>query len=143
MAGVTSHHNKLENKLESAGVQSKLILSLARFDMPNYARSIIPRMLALEPQRRAELIEIASRVPKDYSAKDPRPLMEMAWLDYKTHVGPLAGLDLGDGSGTRNQSSASSIYSMASAVSNPFKSLLGKGYSKRHSTSSELNRSGW
>ena len=59
-------------------------------------------MLQVQPTRRAELIEVAAKVPKELYAKETRPLMELAWLDYKSHVGPLAGLNEGGGDSERN-----------------------------------------
>jgi hypothetical protein len=53
-------------------------------------------MLIPNPLRRAELIEVAAKVPKELATKVTRPLMELAWLDYKSHVGPSAGLTMGD-----------------------------------------------
>lgn len=66
-----------------------------RFAVPAYARDIISKMLQVEPSKRAELIEVAAKVPKEFVGKETRPLMELAWLDYKSHVGPLAGLSQG------------------------------------------------
>lgn len=66
-----------------------------RLDYPSYARDIISKMLILNPYDRAELIEVAAKVPKEFVAKSTRPLMELAWQDYKTHVGPYAGMGLG------------------------------------------------
>ena len=59
-------------------------------------------MLQVSPLRRAELIEVAAKVPKEFHLKDARPLMELAWLDYKHHVGPLAGMNEGSGDSERN-----------------------------------------
>ncbi|KAK5051863.1 hypothetical protein LTR84_002666 [Exophiala bonariae] len=66
-----------------------------RFTVPAWARDIISKMLQVEPLKRAELIEVAAKVPKEFVGKETRPLMELAWLDYKSHVGPLAGLSQG------------------------------------------------
>lgn len=66
-----------------------------RFAVPAYARDIISKMLQVEPEKRAELIEVAAKVPKEFVGKETRPLMELAWLDYKSHVGPNAGLSQG------------------------------------------------
>lgn len=91
-----------------------------RFEVPNWARDIISKMLITNPLRRAELIEVAGKVPKEIATKSTRPLMELAWLDYKSHVGPLAGLE----SSTEVASSASSVFSGISNFSNPFQGLL-------------------
>ncbi|KEF61150.1 CAMK/CAMKL protein kinase [Exophiala aquamarina CBS 119918] len=66
-----------------------------RFAVPAYARDIISKMLQVQPEKRAELIEVAAKVPKEFVGKETRPLMELAWLDYKSHVGPNAGLSQG------------------------------------------------
>ena len=93
----------------------------SRFEQNLWIRDIISKMLIINPMRRAELIEVAAKVPKEYDLKGTRPLMELAWLDYKDHVGPYAGLN----EQFEPSSSASSIYSGISNVSNPFASLLG------------------
>ena len=65
-----------------------------RFAVPSYMRDIISKMLQVEPTRRAELLEVASKVPKEIAVgKQTRPLIQLAWHDYKSHVGPYAGLD--------------------------------------------------
>ena len=64
-----------------------------RLAVPAWTRDIISKMLQVEPRRRAELIEVAAKVPKEFYGKETRPLMELAWLDYKSHVSPLAGLN--------------------------------------------------
>ncbi|KAJ9649957.1 hypothetical protein H2198_010715 [Neophaeococcomyces mojaviensis] len=92
-----------------------------RLEVPSYARDIISKLLITNPLKRAELIEVAAKVPKEIATKATRPLMELAWLDYKTHVGPLAGL----GDVPELSSSASSVFSGISNISNPFASLLG------------------
>lgn len=92
-----------------------------RLGVPNWFRDIVSKMLAVEPIRRAELIEVAAKVPKEIAAKETRPLMELAWMDYKQHVGPLAGSDTSFGV----SSSASSLFSGISNMSNPLQSLLG------------------
>jgi len=92
-----------------------------RLEVPSYARDIISKLLIVNPLTRAELIEVAAKVPKEVATKATRPLMEVAWLDYKTHVGPLAGM----GEVAELDSSASSIFSGISNISNPFASLLG------------------
>ena len=93
-----------------------------RLEIPSYARDIISKMIVVNPFRRAELIEVAAKVPKEVLMKDTRPLMELAWLDYKSHVGPYAGLGVGV---PELDSSASSVYSGVSSMSNPFAGLLG------------------
>lgn len=57
-----------------------------------------------------------------HAIKHTRPLVMLAWLDYKEHVGPLAGLNEAI---PELRSGASSIYSAVSHMSNPFASLLG------------------
>lgn len=81
-------------------------------------------MLVVNPLKRAELIEVASKVPREVNSKQARPLLELCWLDYKEHVGPYAGLgtDFDD-----SASISSSLYSSFSRLSNPFGSLLGSG----------------
>lgn len=76
-----------------------------RFAVPSYMRDIISKMLQIEPTRRAELIEVAAKVPKEVAVgKQTRPLIQLAWRDYKSHVGPYAGLD-------REASDNSSLFS--------------------------------
>lgn len=93
-------------------------------------------MLIINPHKRAELIEVAAKVPKEVRAKGTRPVMELAWLDYKTHVGPLAGLDQLDLDDRGSVSS--SLFSGVSNMSNPFASLLGGG--GRRSSASVMRR---
>lgn len=99
-----------------------------RLEIPTYARDIISKMLILNPLERAELIEVAAKVPKEFVAKTTRPLMELAWLDYKSHVGPYAGLGLGaeEWGGGAGADDASSVYSGVSALSQSLTGLLGK-----------------
>lgn len=92
----------------------------SRFEVTNWVRDIVSKMLITNPLRRAELIEVAAKVPKEIATKVTRPLMEVAWNDYKMHVGPYAGMDVT----FELDSSASSIYSGVSNFSNPFASLL-------------------
>lgn len=93
----------------------------SRFELSLWIRDIISKMLTVNPLKRAELIEVAAKVPKEYKGKFARPLMEVAWNDYKLHAGPYAGLD----ERFELASSASSMYSGISNHSNPFGSLLG------------------
>ena len=85
-------------------------------------------MLILDPVNRAELIEVAARVPKEFVFKGTRPLMELAWLDYKSHVGPYAGMGLGAGEWTGKDGAGaddgSSMYSGVSAMSQGLTGLL-------------------
>lgn len=136
-----THHRR---KSSIAAVQAKLILYPSRFAVPNYARVVIPKMLTEQPMRRAELIEVASRIPKDYVEKhSTRPLMELAWLDYKNHVGPYANLHIPDPDLKFSDDAASSIYSAVSALSNPFQSLLGKVGGGRRKSSVDASRYGY
>lgn len=96
-----------------------------RFETPAYIRDIVSKMLIINPFRRAELIEVAAKVPKEVHLKAARPLMELAWVDYKEHVGPLAGLNQGDFDD--RASISSSLFSGVSHMSNPFAGLLGGG----------------
>lgn len=93
-----------------------------RFETPSWARDIISKMLVVNPYKRAELIEVASKVPREVNSKQARPLIELCWLDYKEHVGPYAGLnyDFDD-----SASISSSMFSGISRLSNPFGNLLG------------------
>ena len=77
-------------------------ISGGRLSVPAWTRDIISKMLQVSPLRRAELIEVAAKVPKEFRLKDARPLMELAWLDYKHHVGPFAGVNEGSGDSERN-----------------------------------------
>lgn len=73
----------------------------SRFTTVNWARDILSKLLVPDPLRRAELIEVAAKIPKfafQQGIKETRPLMELAWLDYKAHVGPEAGLAVGSSS---------------------------------------------
>ncbi|KAK5071738.1 hypothetical protein LTR64_004485 [Lithohypha guttulata] len=92
-----------------------------RFETASWVRDIISKMLIVNPLRRAELIEVASKVPREVVAKTARPLLELCWLDYKEHVGPYAGLnfDIDD-----SASISSSLFSGVSRMSNPFAGLL-------------------
>jgi len=89
---------KSKRKLSTASQQALKVPVVnypGRFAVPAYARDIISKMLQVEPEKRAELIEVAAKVPKEFVGKETRPLMELAWLDYKSHVGPNAGLSQG------------------------------------------------
>ena len=100
----------------------------SRLETPSWVRDIISKMLIANPLKRAELIEVAAKVPKEILGKATRPLMEVAWLDYKEHVGPLAGLGGdGEGEGVGWGSEVSSVYSGVSSMSNSFAALLGGG----------------
>ena len=46
-------------------------------------------MLLFDPNKRPELIEVAAKLPKMVGSPRQRPLMEMAYLDYKYNVGPV------------------------------------------------------
>lgn len=95
-----------------------------RLDLPSYARDIISKMLILDPLGRAELIEVAAKVPKEFVFNGTRPLMELAWLDYKSHVGPYAGMGLGADEWKGLADDSSSIYSGISSFSQGFTGLL-------------------
>lgn len=74
----------------------------SRFTTVNWARDIISKLVVPDPLRRAELIEVAAKIPKfayQQGIKETRPLMELAWVDYKAHVGPEAGLSPGTAAG--------------------------------------------
>lgn len=109
----------------------------SRFEVTNWVRDIISKMLIINPLKRPELIEVAAKVPKEFHLKDTRPLMEVAWNDYKEHAGPHAGLD----AQLELDSSASSIYSAVSNFSNPFGSLLGGR--RRSSLAKETSYAGY
>lgn len=113
----------------------------SRFEIPNYARDIISKTLVMNPMERAELIEVAAKVPKEFVAKTTRPLMEIAWLDYKNHVGPYAGMGLG-AEEWGGDGDASSVYSGRSALSQSFTGFL-SGYSARKEANSKVTSSGW
>ena len=46
-----------------------------RFAVPNWCRDIVSKMLRPNPLQRAELIEVATKVPKEIMVKTARPLM--------------------------------------------------------------------
>ena len=95
-------------KLSTASQQALKVPLIAypvpggRLSVPSWTRDIISKMLQVTPLRRPELIEVAAKVPKEYAGKETRPLMEVAWQDYKNHVGPLAGLNDGEQDSERN-----------------------------------------
>lgn len=130
-----------------------------RFETASWVRDIISKMLIVNPLRRAELIEVASKVPREVVAKTARRLLELCWLDYKgmflatqiticnrliwctiEHVGPYAGLnfDIDD-----SASISSSLFSGVSRMSNPFAGLLsGRRKSSIDAGGSNIARAG-
>ena len=86
-----------------------------RFKVPSWAIDIISKMLIFNPLKRPELIEVAAKVPKLPGDDKSRPLMELAYLDYKYNVGPV-GPPLEQLLKTGNASSASSIFAGASSL---------------------------
>ena len=108
---VSLSRRKLSSASQSAFNAPLISYPQNRLAVPSWTRDIISKMLAPDPLRRAELIEVASKVPKEMLMRDARPLMELAWLDYKNHVGPLAGL--GDGNGSGDAASAFSFSRMS------------------------------
>lgn len=129
-AGPSSPHNRkpvLSNYGSLPGPHTLISYPGNRLEVPSYARDIISKMLILNPYERAELIEVAAKVPKEVVAKSTRPLMELAWQDYKDHVGPYAGMGLGADEFKDNASIyAGSTYSGISNFSYGFGGLLGK-----------------
>jgi hypothetical protein len=67
----------------------KIINYPSRLRVPSWAINIISRMLLFDPNKRPELIEVAAKVPKMPGDPRQRPLMEIAYLDYKYNVGPV------------------------------------------------------
>ena len=67
----------------------KIINYPSRLRVPSWAIDIISRMLLFDPAKRPELIEVAAKLPKMAGSPRQRPLMEMAYLDYKYNVGPV------------------------------------------------------
>lgn len=109
----------------------KIINYPTRSKVPSWALTIIPRMLIFDPARRPELIEVASRVPKLVVLHASRPLMELAYLDYKYNVGPV-GPPIEQLLKENNASSASSIFGASSMFSsNSLTGLLGRRKSER------------
>ena len=94
---VSSSRRKLSSASQQAFNAPLISYPQNRLAVPGWVRDIVSKMLAPDPLRRAELIEVAAKVPKELLRRDARPLMELAWLDYKNHVGPLAGLNDGNG----------------------------------------------
>lgn len=123
-------------KLSVSQAQNIITYPGTRFEVPAYVRDIVSKMLIVNPLRRAELIEVAAKVPKEIVSKQTRPLMELAWLDYKSHVGPYAGMPLT----AELDSSASSMYSGISNMSDQFMSLLG---GRRRSSSKAATYTGF
>jgi hypothetical protein len=97
--------------VSSVAVAANILKYPNRLKVPGYAKRIMAKMLEIHPRKRAELIDIAARVPKQQAGEKPRPLMEVAWVDYKTHVSP---------GGIGNSSYTPSLYS-----TNTMTSLLG------------------
>lgn len=123
-------------KLSVSQAQNVITYPGTRFEVPSHVRDIISKLLIINPLRRAELIEVAAKVPKEFVEKKTRPLMELAWLDYKSHVGPYAGMPLT----AELDSSASSMYSGISNMSDQFMSLLG---GRRRSSSRQAAYTGF
>lgn len=92
---VSSSRRRLSSASQQAFHAPLIVYPQNRLAVPSWTRDIISKMLITDPLRRAELIEVTSKVPKELAGNFTRPLMELAWLDYKQHVGPLAGLELG------------------------------------------------
>lgn len=116
----------------------------SRFDVPTYIRDIVSKMIVLNPLERAELIEVAVKVPKEFVFKGTRPLVEAAWLDYKSHVGPYAGLGLGAEEWGGGAGDGSSMYSGISSLSQSFTGLLsGKSTKKIGDRDFGARYSGW
>lgn len=92
---VSSSRRKLSSASQQAFHAPLIAYPQKRLAVPGWIRDIISKMLVMDPLRRAELIEVTSKVPKEIAGNFARPLMELAWLDYKEHVGPHAGLTLG------------------------------------------------
>lgn len=120
--------------------QTMIIYPGSRFDIANYVRDIVSKMLILDPVERAELIAVAVKVPKEFVFKGTRPLVELAWLDYKDHVGPYAGMGLG--AEHFKDDDASSVYSGISSLSQSFTGLL-SGRSAKNANDSRGRYSGW
>lgn len=142
----SSSRRRLSTASQQAFKVPLIPYNMGRFSVPSWIRDIVSKMLQVVPQRRAELIEVAAKVPKEFSGKDARPLMELAWLDYKSHVGPMAGLTDGGGDGERR-----SIFSLSGMsgwsgdtltglFSGRRRSMMGKGNSQF--TEVEVGRGG-
>jgi hypothetical protein len=103
-----------------------------RHSIPSWLRDILSKMLIIPPHRRAELIEVAAKVPKEINARETRPLMEVCWIDYKHHVGPLAGTFGDDEEGDRRSvfSWRGSIGGMSAWSRESLVGLLGRRGSK-------------
>lgn len=114
-----------------------------RFDVQTYARDIISNMIVMNPNERAELIGIAAKVPKEFASKATRPLMELAWLDYKNHVGPYAGMGLGAEEWNADNGDASSMYSGISSLSQSFTGLLSGRRTSKSGGDNKGRYAGW
>lgn len=128
---VSSSRRKLSSASQQAFHSPLIAYPHNRLNVPMWIRDVISKMLAPDPARRAELIEVAAKVPKEVHLKATRPLMELAWLDYKQHVGPLAGLAT-----TKEDGASSFSFSAFSSWSrDSLGSLLpGRGRDKRRAT---------
>ena len=93
----------------------KIINYPHRSKVPRWAIDIISKMLIFDPDKRHELIEAAAKVPKLPGVGGSRPLMELAYLDYKYNVGPV-GPPLEELLDAGSSSSASSIFGGASSL---------------------------
>jgi len=85
--------------VSSVAAAANILTYPNRLRVPGYAKRILAKMLEIHPRKRAELI---AKVPKQQAGEKPRPLMEVAWVNYKTHVSP---------GGIGNSSYTSSLYS--------------------------------
>lgn len=139
-----THSRKSSTSMSSIPTPQTLVTYPGnRFEVQQYARDIISHMLVLNPYDRAELIGVAARVPKEFASKTTRPLMELAWLDYKDHVGPYAGLRLGAEPWNAENGDTSSVYSGISSLSQSFTGLLSGRRVSKSGDDSRGRYAGW